>query len=104
MKNLIKTDRVLAKHFHAIFRFIDDLCSIYDGSEFGNIFKDIYPEELELEKERDGISASFLNLEIWIEDGKFIHKLYDKRDAFPSRLSVCHIFEVIFQAKSFTLL
>ena len=83
MKNLIKTDRVLAKHFHAIFRFIDDLCSINDGSEFGNIFKDIYPEELELEKEHDGNSASFLNLEIWIEDGKFIHKLYDKRDAFP---------------------
>lgn len=83
MKETIKADRVKAKHFHAIFRFIDDLCSINDGSEFGNVFKDIYPVELELEKEHDGNSASFLNLEIWIEDGQFIHKLYDKRDAFP---------------------
>jgi hypothetical protein len=28
MKNLIKSDRVLAKHLHAIFRFIDDLIVI----------------------------------------------------------------------------
>ena len=53
MKNLIKADKVLAKHFHAIFRFTYDLFSINDGSDFGNIFKGIYPQELELEKEHD---------------------------------------------------
>ena len=34
-----------------MFRFIDDLNAIYDGGEFGNNFKDIYPEELKLNTE-----------------------------------------------------
>ena len=38
---------------------------------------------LESKVEHEGISASFLNLEICIEDGQFVYKLYDKRDAFP---------------------
>ena len=50
---------------------------------FGKVFKDIYPDELELKVEHEGNSASFLNLEIRIEDGQFVYKLYDKRDAFP---------------------
>ena len=83
IKELIKEDRVKAKHFHSTFRFIDDLCSINDGGMFGKVFKDIYPDELELKVEHEGNSASFLNLEIRIEDGQFVYKLYDKRDAFP---------------------
>ena len=41
IKELIKTDRVKAKHFHSTFRFIDDLCILNDGGMFGNVFKDI---------------------------------------------------------------
>ena len=83
IKKRIKEDRVQAKHFHSTFRFIDDLCSINDGGEFGKVFKDIYPDELELKVEHEGNSASFLNLDIRIENNQFVYKLYDKRDAFP---------------------
>ena len=83
IKHLIKEDRVKAKHFHSTFRFIDDLCSLNDGGEFGRVFKDIYPDELELKVEHNGNSASFLNLDIRIEENQFVYKLYDKRDAFP---------------------
>ena len=72
IKNLIKEDRVKAKHFHSTFRFIDDLCNL---NEFGKIFKDIYPSELELKIEHNGNSASFLNLDIRIEENQFLAHL-----------------------------
>ena len=50
---------------------------------FGNVFKDIYPDELELKVEHEGSSGSFLHLDIRVEEGQFVYKLYDKRDAFP---------------------
>ena len=83
IKKLIKEDRVKAKHFHSTFRFIDDLCTMNDGGEFGRVFKDIYPDELDLKVEHDGDSASFLHLDIRVEDNQFVYRLYDKRDAFP---------------------
>ena len=33
--------------------------------------------------EHSGTHATFLNLDITVRDGKFVFKLYDKRDAFP---------------------
>ena len=83
IKDLIKNDRIKAKHFHATFRFIDDLCAINDGAEFSRVFKEIYPDELELEVEHQGDSATFLNLDVNIVNNQFVYKLYDKRDAFP---------------------
>ena len=83
IKRRIKEDRVQAKHFLSTFRFIDDLCSINEGGEFGKVFKDIYPDELELKVEHEGNSASFLNLDIHIQNNQFVYKLYDKGDAFP---------------------
>ena len=53
------------------------------SKEFGTLFKDIYPNELELKVEHEGDSASFLNLDIRVEENQFVYKLYDKRDAFP---------------------
>ena len=50
---------------------------------FGRVFKDIHPDELELKVEHEGNSASFLNLDIRVEENQFVYKLYDKRDAFP---------------------
>ena len=47
------------------------------------MYKEIYPDELELKVEHSGSHASFLNLDISIKDGIFIYKLFDKRDAFP---------------------
>ena len=33
--------------------------------------------------DRDGDSASFLHLDIRVEENQFVYRLYDKRDAFP---------------------
>jgi len=83
MSSLILTNKMKARHFHSTKRFIDDLCAINDGGEFGRVFANIYPNELDLKTEHSGSQASFLNLDITIKEGKFIYKLYDKRDTFP---------------------
>ena len=83
MSELIVLDKVKARHFHSTKRFIDDLCALNDGGEFGRVYKDIYPSELELKIEHSGSHASFLNLDITIKEGLFVYKLFDKRDAFP---------------------
>ena len=83
ISTIIPSDPRKARRFHSTKRFIDDLCAINDGGEFGKVYKDIYPQELELKVEHTGLHASFLNLDISISDGTFIFKLYDKRDAFP---------------------
>ena len=83
MSNLISLDKVKARHFHSTKRFIDDLCALNDGGEFGRVYKDIYPSELELKVEHSGSQASFLNLDITIKEGLFVYKLFDKRDSFP---------------------
>ena len=43
----------------------------------------MYPPELELKLEHSGQMATFLNLHIQILNGKFVYKLFDKRDAIP---------------------
>ena len=83
ISDLILTDKVKARHFHSTKRFIDDLCAINDGNLFGRVYQDIYPEELELKLEHSGTHASFLNLDITINEGIFVYKLFDKRDTFP---------------------
>ena len=83
ISNLITTDKIRARHFHATKRFIDDVAPINDGGEFGRSFSDIYPPELELKLESTGNKATFLNLDIEIENGIFRYKLFDKRDEFP---------------------
>ena len=83
VKTTIASNPIKARHFHSTKRFIDDLCAINDGGEFGRVFNNIYPEELELKVEHCGCHASFLNLDITIEDNIFVYKLYDKRDNFP---------------------
>ena len=48
-----------------------------------NFFEDIYPEELQLNKENvDDWNTNFLDLHISIENGVFTTKLFDKRDHF----------------------
>ena len=79
----IPLDPIKARHFHATKRFIDDLIAINDGGEFGKVFREIYPEELELKEEHAGDHANFLQLDISKVDDIFVYKLYDKRDAFP---------------------
>ena len=83
MSDLIASDKVKARHFHSTRRFIDDLLALNDGGEFGRVHKDIYPSELELKEEHSGSHGTFLSLEINMQEGLFVYKLFDKRDAFP---------------------
>ena len=83
MSKIIASDKVKARHFHSTNRFIDDLCTLNDGGEFGRSYRDIYPDELDLKLEHSGSYASFLNLDINIRNGLFVYKLFDKRDSFP---------------------
>ena len=81
--SLIPDDRISARHFHSTKRFIDDLCALNDGNLFERVYREIYPDELELKMEHSGNHGTFLNLDITIKEGIFVYKLYDKRDAFP---------------------
>ena len=72
-----------ARKFHGCSRFIDDMCCLNDGSEFGKSHKDIYPESLVLKYEHQGTRATFLDIDITNSDGIFVYKLFDKRDEFP---------------------
>ena len=66
----------------------DDLLALNDGKSFEAFYKDIYPEELQLNKENDGYTHStFLDLDIRIENGIFSTKLFDKRNDFGFRIT-----------------
>ena len=80
--SLVSARSKLPYNFHSIGRFIDDLCVINDRNSFFEIFKQIYPKELELKLEHHGSHATFLDLDIEIKEGIFVYKLFDKRDAF----------------------
>ena len=46
------------------------------------IWREIYPDNLELKLEHLGTKATFPDLEVEVVDGKFNFELYDKRDSF----------------------
>ena len=72
-----------ARRFANTFRFIDDLLTINDDNLFFEAFKDIYPEELQLNLEGSGDQVWFSDLHLKKRDGHLETKLYDKRDEFP---------------------
>ena len=83
LKNVKKSNNILARKFGSVFRYIDDLLALNDGHAFESFHHEIYPEELELTKENDSVSeTNFLDLNIKIENGSFNTKLYDKRNDF----------------------
>ena len=76
--NIINTRKI-----NNTFRFIDDLLSLNDDSIFELFHNSIYPTEMELKKENsNNNTATFLDINITIENGKFCTKLFDKRDNF----------------------
>ena len=54
----------------------DYLCPINDNGSFEKHFKEIYPEELELKKEK----VSYLNINLDIKENNRSTKLFDKWD------------------------
>ena len=84
LRKIQKTDIARARRFANTFRFIDDLSILNDGGEFSRSYIEIYPPELELGRQNANTSyASFLDLSIRIQNGKFDTCLFDKRDNFP---------------------
>ena len=59
MIELISINKIKARYFHSIKRFIDDLCAINDGGEFGRTNAEIYPKELKLKPEHQGTMHPF---------------------------------------------
>ena len=47
ISDMIQSDKVRARHFHACMRFIDDLLGLNDGGEFVRSSGEIYPYYLE---------------------------------------------------------
>tara|TARA_Y100000310_G_scaffold214692_1_gene215602 strand:+ start:346 stop:933 length:588 start_codon:yes stop_codon:yes gene_type:complete len=83
VSSLMKTDPISARKYKYSFRFIDDEGNLNDSSQFKSSHQIIYPPELQVKCEHDGQHATFLELDISIQDGLFIYKLFDKRDDFP---------------------
>ena len=79
----MSNDKIRARKFLNAMRFIDDECNINDHGEFSRSFGEIYPQELQLKCEHQGLHATFLELDIQIVEDLFIYKLFDKRDEFP---------------------
>ena len=78
-----------AHNFQATKCFIDDFGTLNDRSVLNNIYKDIYPPELQLKIEQFGTHATFLNLHITEKYGVFVYKLFDKHDAFSFLSFAC---------------
>ena len=79
----VKAQRMLGtinvRKINNSFRFIDDLLPLNDGSTFEKHYKYIYPTELELKKgDNSNSRASFFDLYIYIENGEFHTRLFDK--------------------------
>ena len=83
LKSIKKTNNHLARKFGKVFRYIDDLLALNDGNFFESYHHQIYPSELQLNKENEvNTETNFLDLHISIDNKVFTTKLYDKRDNF----------------------
>ncbi len=82
MERLEKDNIHKARKFNFTSRYIDDLISL-NNEDFHEHMSDIYPKELCVKQENTSpTSASYLDLQIDIENQPFHTKLYDKRDSF----------------------
>ena len=66
-----------AMKFRYAVRFIGDECNLNGCGEFGRSFHLIHPSDLELKCQHHGLHATFLDVEINIENNIFVYKLFD---------------------------
>ena len=79
----MESDGSTAKLRSKSYRFIDDISPLNDKGNFDKYKSQIYPSDLELNKENTGFkSASVLEMKIDIIGEKFNVSVYDKRDSF----------------------
>ena len=83
INSLYKSDYRRALKLNKTFRLIDDISTLNSDGTFQELFPQIYPISLTLNKENVvDMAADVLDLNISIKDGKFIVNVYDKRDKF----------------------
>ena len=82
MRNLIKSNLMLAKKFGTTMRYIDDLLTL-NNDMFHSAIVDIYLDELKLKKTTESSTTlSYLDIKVGIVNGKYSTEVYDKRDDF----------------------
>ena len=82
-QKMAKSNYAVAKSLNHTFRFIDDISPLNDKGNFYKYKSQIYPSDLELNRENIGFkSASVLEMKIDIIGEKFNVSVYDKRDSF----------------------
>ena len=71
MRNMIKTNLMLAKRFSNTMRYMDDLLTV-NNTSFLSAIEDIYPQELKLKKTSESPTAlSYLDIRITIVNGNY---------------------------------
>ena len=79
MKNLIKTNLIVAKNFNYTTRYIDDLLTLNNG-RLKHAVHEIYPTELEIKITTEcRTSFSYLDILITIDNGNYTTAVFDKR-------------------------
>ena len=83
METLTKQDYSKAKKFNNTSRFIDDLGTLNNDGTLVKEKEIIYPVELVLNVEnQDDNHATFLDIEVDVEENQFKTKTYDKRETY----------------------
>jgi len=65
-----------------MFRYQDDCIIFNDEGAFSDIWKEVYPTEMQLEQTNNVCDCTFLDLAISKRNGKFFYQSYDKRKDF----------------------
>ena len=82
-QKMSKSNYSVARSLNHTFRYIDDISPLNDNGNFEKYKSQIYPDDLELNRENTGFkSASVLEMQIDIIGDKFQVNVYDKRDSF----------------------
>ena len=83
------TEHDLVDKFNNTYIYLDDILAL-NNTDFGKSIKDIYHKELKLvNSNSDSCHTPFLDLDITIENGSLITKIYDKRDDFDFPIVNC---------------
>ena len=81
--HLISINCSTKSYFKYNSRYIDDLLTLNDKGTFLDIFREIYPQELDLKNTgKSPINCNYLDMNIEVIDGKFVTTLFDKRTEF----------------------
>ena len=72
----------IAQALANMFRYQDDMIVFNDHNYFEEHWREIYPEEMVLEKTSSNNRCTFLDLAIYLELNRLTYKSYDKRNDF----------------------